>query len=435
MEKDASIIFECLVNHLKIWELDLCKCVAFGSDGASTMVGSHGGVATKLKKNLNPFILSCHCVAHRTNLASLDASKASDCKVISDDVDMILNAIASYFNSSSKRKHALTTLQSVLFDAKKTMKRYHKIRWLSRWQAVTTLCDSLESVLCFFRDVKDKKDLGQVKVIFGKLKQFKYIYILYFLADILHSLALLSKIFQNKFVDVTTIGSIVRTEIAQIRMLFIVEQTDLNASTFNENTGYHVIPEYGPLGGHLRKLSSEIHGKMYHGFEMDRSRLGDDLEEALKFQHAFAEAVCVGLAARFVDNDLISCFKILNPTNMPSKQIGLQNWGVVELEKLLAHYGHDRSQEGSKFPPFVDVMACKREFLAFKLQATTEWGDKTCGDLWGMITWNHSLQTRYPNLLVLADLARVQCVSTSTCERAFSVQNLIKTRVRNRLGS
>ena len=52
-----------------------------------------------------------------------------------------------------------------------------------------------------------------------------------------------------------------------------------------------------------------------------------------------------------------------------------------------------------------------------------------------MITLNHSLQTRYPNLLVLADLARVQCVSTSICERAFSVQNLIKTRVGNRLGS
>jgi hypothetical protein len=134
------------------------------------MVGFHGGGATKLKRNLNPFILSCHCVAYRTNLASLYASKISDCKVISDDVDMILNAIASYFNSSSKRKHALTTLQTIFFYAKKTIKRYHKIRWLSRWQAVTTLCDSLELVLCFFRDVKDKKDLGQVKVVFTKLK-------------------------------------------------------------------------------------------------------------------------------------------------------------------------------------------------------------------------------------------------------------------------
>jgi len=52
-----------------------------------------------------------------------------------------------------------------------------------------------------------------------------------------------------------------------------------------------------------------------------------------------------------------------------------------------------------------------------------------------MITWNHALQARYPNLLILATLAHVQCVSTATCERAFSVQNLIKTKVRNRLGS
>ena len=59
---------------------------------------------------------------------------------------------------------------------------------------------------------------------------------------------------------------------------------------------------------------------------MDRSRLEDDLEETLKFQRAFAEVVCAGLDARFVDNDLISYFKILNFTNMPSTQIGLQNW-------------------------------------------------------------------------------------------------------------
>ena len=67
------------------------------------------------------------------------------------------------------------------------------------------------------------------------------------------------------------------------------------------------------------------------------------------------------------------------------------------------------------------MMVCKREFLALKLQATTKWGDKSCRDVWGMITWNHSLQIRYPKLFVIADLARVQCVSTCTCERAFNV--------------
>jgi hypothetical protein len=56
-------------------------------------------------------------------------------------------------------------------------------------------------------------------------------------------------------------------------------------------------------------------------------------------------------------------------------------------------------------------------------------GDKKFRDLWGMITWNHALQARYPNLLILAELAHVQCVSTAICECAFSVQNLIKPKL------
>jgi len=40
-----------------------------------------------------------------------------------------------------------------------------------------------------------------------------------------------------------------------------------------------------------------------------------------------------------------------------------------------------------------------------------------------------------PNLIVLAYLAKVQCVSTATCKRAFSIQILIKMSVRNSLGN
>ena len=39
-----------------------------------------------------------------------------------------------------------------------------------------------------------------------------------------------------------------------------------------------------------------------------------------------------------------------------------------------------------------------------------------------MISWNRALQAPYPNLLVLLELAHVQCVSRATCERDFSVQ-------------
>ena len=49
--------------------------------------------------------------------------------------------------------------------------------------------------------------------IFKKLCIFKYIYVFYCLADILHVLCLLSRLFQNKFVDISTIGSVVKTDI------------------------------------------------------------------------------------------------------------------------------------------------------------------------------------------------------------------------------
>jgi hypothetical protein len=38
-KKNACIIFETLTKSMKEWGLDFDKCVGFGSDGASTMIG------------------------------------------------------------------------------------------------------------------------------------------------------------------------------------------------------------------------------------------------------------------------------------------------------------------------------------------------------------------------------------------------------------
>jgi len=109
-KKDAIVIFDTMVSKLRSWELDLKKWVTFGSDGASTMVGCQTSVATRIRKEVNPFLLACHCVAHRMNLADLDAAKALDCKVLSSEVDSLLNFVSTFFNKSSKRKHSLTAL-------------------------------------------------------------------------------------------------------------------------------------------------------------------------------------------------------------------------------------------------------------------------------------------------------------------------------------
>ena len=69
------------------------------------------GVVARLKDKVNPFILSIHCVTHRTNLASLDAANSTSCKNLSTLLDNLINDIASHFKRSSKAKSCLNELQ------------------------------------------------------------------------------------------------------------------------------------------------------------------------------------------------------------------------------------------------------------------------------------------------------------------------------------
>jgi hypothetical protein len=142
-------------------------------------------------------------------------------------------------------------------------------------------------------------------------------------------LSTLSKIFQRKLVDISSIGSIVKTEMVTIRMCFLVDSCDLNQDTFNPSTGFHIIPEFGSPGGYLRRLLSKIRGSKFHSIDMIRNASRTDLEAALNFQKLYIEAVCVALDARFAENDIIDSFKFFNPIHMPQRQIGLASWDVV----------------------------------------------------------------------------------------------------------
>ena len=199
------------------------------------------------------------------------------------EVDNMVNLLAEMFKRFRKKKSILIALQKELNDAQKSLQRFHKIRWLSRYQAICTLCDSLESVLVFFRDYPRSKDEVTTLLLYFKLRTFKYIYVLYFLTDLLHNLFVLSKNFQYKYVNVTTIGSLIKIQVESIYMMYVVDSTDLNQDIFNANVGYHVILQYRPPDGYLQRLSSEIRGSKFHTIDMIRDLNGIDLKEAWNF--------------------------------------------------------------------------------------------------------------------------------------------------------
>ena len=97
--------------------------------------------------------------------------------------------------------------------------------------------------------------------------------------------------------------------------------------------------------------------------------------------------MCRALEARFSENDIIFVFSILNPSNMPSKMVRLNSWGVIELELLLKRYGVQKYLEGKIFFLLIDSDACRKDFFEnFKLQASLDWNNKTFKDLWAMVT-------------------------------------------------
>jgi hypothetical protein len=71
-----------------------------------------------------------------------------------------LTSIASHFWKSLKQKVALQILQEQFNSSTKMMKMYDKIKWLFRWQVVTTLYDSLENVITYYQDAPIEKDDG-----------------------------------------------------------------------------------------------------------------------------------------------------------------------------------------------------------------------------------------------------------------------------------
>jgi len=72
-----------------------------------------------------------------------------------------------------------------------------------------------------------------------------------------------------------------------------------------------------------QKLSSDIRSAKFHGIDMMKDKTDVNLESALSFQKSYVGSIIKAYKARFQDNDLISSFKVLNPSNMPSRKVGL----------------------------------------------------------------------------------------------------------------
>ncbi|KAL2609034.1 hypothetical protein R1flu_027607 [Riccia fluitans] len=261
------------------------------------------------------------------------------------------------------------------------LKRYQKVCWLSRYQALSALCDSLESMLSALQD--NANDNGE--------------------------------------------------EAKNIKLCYLKEKVDVNAFFLNDDIGFHAILAFGPPRGYLKALGTRMRGSKFLSIDIERSRLAFDLEEAIVFQKHFTQACIDALKEKFVDNDVVGAFHILSPSNMPSKMVKLRDWGQMPMEILCEHFGVAKPLFGVLQDPLLSSILLRTEFFNFKSHAIIAYNDLSFRQLWQLVDLSDSLKLKYPELSKLSTIARVQCCSTAECERGFSLQNIIKSKIRNRV--
>lgn len=105
------------------------------------------------------------------------------------------------------------------------------------------------------------------------------------------------------------------------------------------------------------------------------------------------------------------------------------------MRLIYDHYEKEKVADGKVFEPFLKCGfgTFSDEFRTFKDWGASSFEGRSMKDTWATIALNPTLLDQVPNLYRISQVATIMFVSTACCERGFSRQNLIKSKLRARM--
>lgn len=139
------------------------------------------------------------------------------------------------------------------------------------------------------------------------------------------------------------------------------------------------------------------------------------------------------LLNRFQKPDIWDAMCIFHPNMFPKSAKDKATFGTKKLAVLLNHFGEKRGSN----TPHIDVDTTKQEWSFFRNHMFTIFeGAKGTEEPLSVASLSQKMITseevgkEFPNMFKLLVISRILPVSSVECERGFSTQNLIKTRLR-----
>ena len=249
--------------------------------------------------------------------------------------------------------------------------------------------------------------------LYEMLASYQFVYALHFLMDVIPKVGELNLILQKTDLDVAAIHPAVSGLLDTIAKV-------------QKGNSYYM--------NEFKQKGTKKDEKLFVG-EVPILYSSNAREESRDARSAFCNALEKKIRERFPNSSWMRKFSYMGMR--PISFLGqdeLQAYGVAEVGALADFYGTPKVGKGDlgELPPLVNSEEAKLEWQIVKqLVLDQRYPRANTNELWKTINNFHS--PTCPNVITLAKICLVLPLHTSDVERAFSVQNQVKTAIRNRI--
>jgi hypothetical protein len=391
MVKDgtAVVITEAIKEYFSKYDISFSKLIGFSSDGASVMTGRRNGVATKLKE-LNSCMIDTHCAAHKLQLAIEDSTQDLEKFYIG-----IVKSTSLYFSNSSTRKLALKKMCEDLDESFYKILRTVDTRWLSLGNSLKNLMKVYTPLKLLFREDNDSK---LAETLLPHYENLGFYYWIAFMDDLCSALNGLSK----------------RLQESNLLVCDLLPSIVLAVERINENFIQRTIAEPP------KTKSLKVYYDAVSANDFTTSQLNMHLDCI-----AFAKRVVENIGHRFPDDSkkVIGSLSYLYPLKIYNETD--KNATIDAIALLGRHYGS-----------LLDTSDIFDQYEMWKSIVKSSIGLKNSKEFLFLVYNSPVKQQLLEEVPIIGTLLQISITlspGSVDCERGFSLQNIIKTKLRNSL--
>ena len=411
---DAAALSQKIIQILQNHGLDYKKhLVGQAYDGASVMSGKNTGVQARIKSEA-PLAFYVHCNAHCLNLVLVDSVK---CIPEANCFFSLMQKLYVFVSGSYVHQRWLEIQTEMFQGPPRELQRLIDTRWACRYNACKTVRDRLPAIMRLLKEISEEQNGDRATEARGLLAQIdlKFVALLVTFTSVLAEIKYLSDILQSPQLDlgtaVTLVDSLVDTLESYREGSLFNDMIWDNTLTLTEQCNISVTH---PPGRQVRP-SSRLEG--HYTLNPIVQRQVNTEKESFR-TGSFIPVIDVLLSEvrrRFSKENCIIMkgIQAMNPSS------------PTFCEKDVVF-------------PFASQYNCSTEDLQYEipqlkriLERKRASSEETPKSLMELTAFLEPYREVFHEMFKLCKIALALPVSTSSCERSFSVLKLIKTALRS----